>query len=259
MVKVRILNIVVFIKQVPDTDDVKWTASNNIDRVNTESILNPVDRHAIASALKLKEQYNARITAVSMGPNKAAEILKEAIALGVDDAALLSDSKFIGSDTCATSKVLSAAIKEKFPDTNLILFGQSASDGETAQTGPSTAVRLSYPFITNVSEITEINDNNITVISENEFEKITYTVKLPAVLCINNSIYSLSLPKIDGYIKAHDYNYKIYNISELRLKDDETGIKGSPTYVSKVYRHDEYRNCLMLNTDELLNKIKEVC
>ncbi len=252
------MNIVVFIKQVPDTDDVKWTENNNIDRTNTESILNPADRQALETALNLKQRYGAFVSAVSMGPYKSLEILKEAIALGVDDALLLSDSKFIGSDTCATSKVLAACIKEKFLNTNLILFGQSALDGETAQTGPSTAVRLSFPFINNVCEIKEINENNIIVISENESEKITYKVKLPAVLCINNSVYGYSIPKIEGYIRAHDYNYKIYNISELRLKEEETGVKGSPTYVSKVYKHNEYRNCRFINTDELLNKIKEV-
>ena len=123
------MNIVVFIKQVPDTTDVKWTANNNIDRANTESVLNPVDKEALEAAIKLKEKYNAKVTAVSMGPNKAIEVLKEAIALGADDAALLNDSKFIGSDTCATSKVLASAVKAKFSSADLLLFGQSASDG----------------------------------------------------------------------------------------------------------------------------------
>lgn len=248
-----------FIKQVPDTGDVKWTANNNIDRVNTESILNPVDREALEAAINLKEKYSAKVSAVSMGSSKAIEILKEAIALGADDAALLCDSKFIGSDTCATSKVLAASVKEKFPNTDIILFGQSALDGETAQTGASTAVRLDLPCVSHVNEITDYIENEITVNAETETEKVLYKVKLPAVLCLHNSVYTPSLPKIEGYIKAHDYNCKIYNIFELGLKEDETGIKGSPTYVSKVYKTHETRNCKMLNIDEILNEIKEVC
>ena len=251
------MNIVVFIKQVPDTDDVKWTANNNIDRANTESILNPLDSQALECSICLKNKYNAKVTAVSMGPNKAIEVLKEAIAMGVEEAVLLSDSKFVGSDTCATSKVLASSIWEKFPNTDLILFGQSASDGETSQTGPSVAVRLNYPFAVHVNEITEISDGYVTVNCETEQEKAVLKVKLPAVLCINNSVYTPSLPKIDGYIKAHDYNYKTYNIYELKVSQDETGVKGSPTYVSKVYKTKDSRDCKMTDTNEILKVIRE--
>ncbi len=148
-----------FIKQVPDTNDVKWTPNNNIDRTQMESIMNPVDKQAIETALRLKDSYTAHTAAITMGPMKSVEILKEAIAMGIDDAVLLCDSKFAGSDTCATSKVLASVVNEKFPDTNLILFGQSAIDGETSQTGPSTAVRLNMPCISHVNEITDISDN----------------------------------------------------------------------------------------------------
>ena len=144
------MNIVVFVKQVPDTNDVKWTENNNIDRTNMESVINPADRQALEAALILKDRYGATISAIAMGPAKAVEVLKEAIAMGVDDAFLLCDSKFAGSDTCATSKVLAAAVKEKLPQTDLILFGQTAIDGETGQTGPSTATRLGLTSIYNV-------------------------------------------------------------------------------------------------------------
>ena len=113
------MNIVVFVKQVPDTNDVKWTENNNIDRTNMESVINPADKQALEAALFIKDRYGANITAVTMGPSKSIEVLKEAISMGVDDAFLLCDAKFAGSDTCATSKVLSAAIKEKLPQTDL--------------------------------------------------------------------------------------------------------------------------------------------
>ena len=208
-------------------------------------------------AIDLKQKYNAYITAVSMGPSKSMEILKEAIALGVDDAILLSDSKFIGSDTCATSRVLAAFIEKKYPNTDLILFGQSAIDGETSQTGVSTAQRLNLPCISYVNEIINIQDALITAISQTETEKTTYKAKLPTVLCINNYVNKPSLPKIEGYIKAKDYNYKTYNIFDLGLSDTQTGVKGSPTYVSKVYKMQEYRNCQILDTAKLLETIKE--
>ena len=252
------MNIVVFIKQVPDTNDVKWTQNNNIDRTKMESIMNPVDRQAIEAALKLKEEYNFHTTAVTMGPNKAVEVLKEAIAMGIDDAVLLCDPKFAGSDTCATSKVLAAVIKEKFPQTDLILFGQSAIDGETSQTGTSTAVRLNLPFITNVKEIVGIEENKITVNSETETTKTNYQVNLPAVLCVNNYVFKPRLPRIQGYIKAQDYNYTTYNLYELNLMDNETGVKGSPTYVSKVYRTNDTRNCTYYETDYAYSVIKTI-
>ena len=255
------MKIVVFIKQVPDTTDVKWTKDNNIDRTQMESIMNPVDKQAVELALKLKEQYNSTITAISMGPNKAIEVLKEAIAMGVDDAVLLCDPKFAGSDTCATSKVLASAIKEKFPDTDLILFGQSAIDGETSQTGTSTAVRLNMPFISHVKEVLSVEENTILVNSETETNKSSYKMNLPAVLCVNNYVFPPRVPRINGYIKAQDYNYKIYNLYELNLMDNETGVKGSPTYVSKVYKTNDTRNCEIMETDyeySVITTIKEV-
>ncbi len=259
------MNIVVFIKQVPDTNDVKWTQNNNIDRTKMDSIINPVDKQAIEAALRLKEAYSANITAITMGPVKAIDVLKEAIALGVDDAAILSDSKFSGSDTCATSRVLAAAVKEKFPDTDLILFGQSAIDGETSQTGPSTAVRLDYPFVCHVNEIVEINNNKIIINTETETYKEVLEIQMPAVLCINNYVFKPRIPKIKGYIKSQDYNYKSYNIYELNISETQTGVKGSPTYVSCVYKTADNRNCRIIYTkddenfaDNIIKEIKEI-
>lgn len=244
------MNIVVFVKQVPDTNDVKWTENNNIDRTNMESVINPADRQALEAALILKDRYEANITAVTMGPAKSVEVLKEAVAMGVDEAFLLCDSKFAGSDTNATSKVLAAAIKEKLPKTDLILFGQTAIDGETGQTGPSTATRLHLTSISNVVEIVEISENTVTVNTETEKEKITLKTCIPCALCINNYIFKPRVPKINGYMRAQDYDYKTYNIYDLNLQSDETGVKGSPTYVSKVFKNKEGRNGKLLNYED---------
>ena len=223
-----------------------------------ESIMNPVDKQAIEAALKFKEQYDAHTVAITMGPNKAIDVLKEAIAMGIDDAVLLCDSKFAGSDTCATSKVLASVIKEKYPQTDLILFGQSAIDGETSQTGTSTAARLNMPFVTHVKEIVGLEENSIIVNSETETNKTTFKMNLPAVLCVNNYVFPPRVPRINGYIKSQDYNYITYNLYELNLMDNETGVKGSPTYVSKVYRTNDTRNCTYYETDYEYSEIKTI-
>lgn len=255
------MNIVVFVKQVPDTNDVKWTENNNIDRTNMESVINPADKQAIETALYIKDRYGAMVTAVTMGPAKSIEVLKEAVAMGVDDAFLLCDGKFAGSDTCATSKVLAAAVKEKLPQTDLILFGQTAIDGETGQTGTSTATRLGLTSISNVVEIIEVDEKSITINTETEKEKITLKTNLPCALCINNYVFKPRVPRINGYIKAQDYNYITYNIYDLNLDVNETGVKGSPTYVSKVFKNQEGRNCKLINFEEegsLQTIIKEI-
>ncbi len=259
------LNIVVFIKQVPDTNDVKWTENNNIDRKNMESILNPVDKQAIEAALFFKDNYNAHIYAVSMGPDNAKNVLREALSMGVDDAILLTDSKFAGSDTCATSRILSALIKEKLSDFDIIMFGQSAIDGETSQTGPSCAVRLNIPFITQVNKISKLSDNELYLTSDTDEAIREYKIKIPCALCINNYSVSPRLPKINGYIKAQLYDIKVYNHTDLALSEDKIGIKGSPTWVKNVFKNKEGRMCNFLDFtldksncyNEILKTVKE--
>ncbi|MCD7878297.1 MAG: hypothetical protein LUG16_00005 [Candidatus Gastranaerophilales bacterium] len=252
------MKIVVFIKQVPDTNDVKWTENNNIDRSKMESIMNPADKQALIAALVLKKNYGYCVSAVTMGPDKAYEILAEAVAMGVDEAILLADSKFAGSDTCATSRVLSAFIKEKSPDANIIMFGQSAIDGETSQTGTSTAARLNLPFITRINNIKSINNNIITLSSDTENQTCEYQIEMPCAICINNYVYEWEKPKINDYIRAQKFNYIKYNLSDLNLAPDKTGVKGSPTRVSKVYRSTEGRKCEFINSNDTLKCIDTI-
>lgn len=142
------MKILVCIKQVPDTTDIKWTENNTIQREGVESIINPYDIYAIEEALKLKKIISdTEITVLTMGPQQATEMLKKAIAVGCDKGVLISDKKFAGADTYATSTTLAAAIKSKFADFDLIICGQFAIDGDTAQTGPSIAEKLNIPQI----------------------------------------------------------------------------------------------------------------
>lgn len=143
------MKIVVCIKQVPDTTEIKWTENNTIQRDGVESIMNPYDVWALETALKIKKSRDdVSITAITMGPNQAVDMLKKAVALGADEAILLSDKKFAGADTYATGRTLSKAIAEKADDFDLIVCGQFAIDGDTAQTGPSIASRLNLPQVT---------------------------------------------------------------------------------------------------------------
>ncbi len=252
------MKIAVFIKQVPDTNDVKWTVNNNIDRSRMDSIINPVDKQAIEAGLYFKDNFGAYLTAITMGPDKSKEVLYEALAMGVDDAVLLSDPKFSGSDTCATSRVLAAFIEEKYKNPDIIIFGQSAIDGETSQTGPSTAARLNMPFITQVNSVLNVVQNTVEVSSDTDVKKVIYKVQLPCTLCINNFNQIPRLPEISGYIKAQTYEIKTYSHKDLNLNEEEIGIKGSPTWVKNVFKSPEGRICNYIEFDENNNCIKNI-
>ena len=142
------MNIVVCIKQVPDTAEVKINPeTNTLIRDGVENIMNPFDRQALETALILKDTSGAKVTVVSMGTPQATDILKEAIAMGADDAVLISDRALAGSDTLATSVALAAAVR-KVGECDLVLCGKQAIDGDTAQVGPEMAEHLGIPQVT---------------------------------------------------------------------------------------------------------------
>lgn len=238
------MNIALCIKQVPDTADIKWTENNTIQREGVESIINPFDTYAIETAVRLKEKIqDVHITALSMGPPQAEEILKKAIAMGVDEGFLVSDRKFAGADTVATSRTLATAIKEKIKDIDLIICGQFATDGDTAQTGPSIAQFLNFAQVTYVKEITgykeDQNSGILTVKREVEDGIEIVEVKLPAVLCMLKCDYEPRRPLISGFERAHQAKIKSYSMEDINLSAEEVGMKGSPTYVSKAFRPEQ--------------------
>jgi electron transfer flavoprotein beta subunit len=261
------VNIVLCIKQVPDTADIKWTESNTIKREGVESIINPFDTYAIETALKIKDSFkDTKITALTMGPNQAKDILKKAISVGCDRGVLLSDKKFAGADTVATSRTLAAAIKEKCSDFDLIICGQFAIDGDTAQTGPSIAQHLNLPSITYVKEITEVKDGFASVKREVEDGVEILKVKLPAVLCMLKGDYEPRRPFIQGFIDAHNAELETYTHEDIKLSPEDAGFKGSPTYVSNAFRPEQKQGGEIIisknteNTVKLISeKIKEWC
>ena len=261
------MNIVLCIKQVPDTADIKWTESNTIKREGVESIINPFDSYAIETALRIKDiEKSSKITALTMGPNQAKDILKKAISVGCDKGILLSDKKFAGADTVATSRTLAAAIKEKCPDFDIIICGQFAIDGDTAQTGPSIAQHLNLPSITYVKEIVEVKDGFATVKREVEDGIEVLKVKLPAVLCMLKGDYEPRRPFIQGFINAHNADFATYTHEDINLSPEDAGLKGSPTYVSKAFRPEQKQGGKIIiskNTEDtaklISEKIKEWC
>src|SRR5512146_995679 len=158
----KFMNIIVMIKQVPDASEVKINReTNTLIRDGVPSIINPFDMYAIEEALRLREQHGGKVTAVTMGPPQAAEALKEAVALGVDDVVLLSDRAFAGADTWATSYTLSQGIK-KIGAYDLVIAGKQAIDGDTAQVGPETADMLGIPVVACIRKIESIEGKKMT-------------------------------------------------------------------------------------------------
>lgn len=254
------MNIVLCVKQVPDTSDIKWTANNTIQREGLESIINPYDVYALESALNLKNKYkDVYITALTMGPAQAEEMLRKLLAVGVDNAILLSDKKFAGADTFATGKTLAASIKSKLADFDLVVCGQFAIDGDTGQTGPSIANFLNIPQVTYVKQIVEYSDGYLTVIREldNCFEKVK--VKLPALVCVLKDVYEPTRALIGGVIRSREIKIPVLGADDIGLDPLEAGLKGSPTYVSKAFRAPQKEvNCVFVNScEEFADYIKD--
>lgn len=238
------MKIVVCIKQVVDTTDIRWTKNNTIDREGVQSVINPCDLLALETALRIKDLQpeKTKISVITMGPAQAEDALKTAIAMGCDEAVLLSDKKFSGADTVATSRTLATAIKNICPDFNLVISGQFASDGDTAQTGPSVAQRLGVEQVTYVSEILKfVDDNKIQVLRTSDSAVELVETPLPALLCICDTPYTQRDIKISGYIKSQESHVKVLSADELGLERDKVGVLGSPTRVSRAFRAESNR------------------
>lgn len=257
------MKIVLCIKQVPDTSDIKWTEHNTIQREGVESIINPYDVYAVETALRIKKSCaDVELTALSMGPLQAEDMLKKVVALGVDNGALITDKKFAGADTYATGKTLAAAIKTVVPDFDMIICGQFAIDGDTAQTGPSIANHLNLPQITFVKDIVECRDDSITVTRQADDGIETVKAKLPVLLCVLQGFEEPSRARINGIRRAQKTEIKKYSLADIGLNPEDVGLKGSPTYVSKAFRPVIEHKCEKIfacaDTAELVHtKIKE--
>ncbi|MEA4835452.1 MAG: electron transfer flavoprotein subunit beta/FixA family protein [Anaeromusa sp.] len=230
------MKILVCVKQVPDTTEVRIDReTNTLQRQDVPSILNPFDRHALEEALRVKERCGGTVSVLTMGPLQAQEVLKECLALGADEAVLVSDKAFAGADTLATSRTLAAAIAKLQP-AELIFCGKQAIDGDTAQVGPELAEYLNMAQITCVSKL-EVFPAERRLIAEREVEDGHEVLELsfPAVLTVSKSLNEPRYPSIKGRLRANKTSIPILMLAELGLQAEETGLQGSPTRVVRIF------------------------
>ena len=228
------MRILVPIKQVPESSNVKMDReTGTVIRAGVETVVNPLDLYALEAALRLKERHGAEICAISMGPPSAMRILREAAAMGCDSCALLSDKRFGGSDTWATSYALSGAARKLGPF-DIIIAGERATDGDTAQVGPALAAWLDMPALSYVSKIVEITDASVSAerLTEEGYELVE--APLPCLLTVVKEIAVPRLPTLKGKIRSRELDIPVFSADDLDLKMEWLGLKGSPTRVVKI-------------------------
>lgn len=233
--------IVACIKQVPDTTQVKIDpVTNTLVREGIPFIMNPYDTHALEAALQLKDQFGCRVAVLSMGPPNAEATLRKALSAGVDRAILLSDRVFGGADTLATSKVLAAAItklNDEVEPVGLVLCGKQTIDGDTAQVGPGIAVRLGYQQLTLVDKVEELDMASRTLVVSRKLEGRHERVQspLPAMLTVVRELNRPRYPTVPMRLAAETATVEVWNNEVLKLDTQTIGLKGSPTWVSKIF------------------------
>lgn len=228
------MNIIVCLKQVPDTEAVKLNPeTNTLVRDGVENIMNPFDRQALEAALMLKDKEGAKVTVLTMGLPQAADILKEAIAMGADEGYLLSDRALAGSDTLATSIALAAAVKY-IGGYDLVMCGKQAVDGDTAQVGPEMAEHLSIPQITGALKV-DFADGKFVVVRENETSVQTLTCAGPLLVTVTRAEKEPRFASIKGKMKARKAQIPTLTVADLTIDTNLVGLSGSPTKVKKVF------------------------
>ncbi len=229
------MNIIVLVKQVPDASEVKINReTNTLIRDGVPSIINPFDMYALEEALRLREKHGGRVTAVTMGPPQAAEALKEAVSLGVDDVILLSDRAFAGADTWATSYAISQGIK-KIGGYDLIIAGKQAIDGDTAQVGPETADMLGIPFVAYIRKIDQVNGKKMVAERLMDGGYDVVETSLPALITVVKEINQPRVPSLKGKMRAKSLKVTAWNAKDINADEEKCGLKGSPTKVVKIF------------------------
>lgn len=239
------MRIIVCIKQVPDTAEVKINPeTGTLIREGVPSIINPFDMHAIEAGIHIKERAGGKVTVITMGPPQAETALRDAISMGADAGVLLSDLAFAGSDTWATSYTLSRAIQKIGAD--VILCGKQAIDGDTAQVGPEIAEFLDIPHISYVKKIEEITGNSIRVqrMMDEGYDIVEST--LPVLLTVVKELNEPRLPSLKGKMAAKKAVIQKWGQSDIQADENDIGLKGSPTQVKNIFRPEARSDRKML-------------
>ncbi len=228
------------VKQVPDTTQVKIDpVTGTLIREGVPFITNPFDTHALEESLRLKDKYGFRVAVISMGPPNTEVTLKKALALGVDEAVLLSDRAFGGADTLATSKVLAEAIRRLAQEEEiaLVLCGRQTIDGDTAQVGPGIATRLKYSQLTLVDQIQDVDLQAKKVRARRKLEGRHEIVEapLPAMITVVREINQPRYPTVPMRLMAEDTEVVLWDNKVMKLAEETIGLKGSATQVRKIF------------------------
>ena len=243
------MNIVVCLKQVPCTTKVKIDpVTNTLVRAGIENIMNPFDTYALEEGVRLREQHDGKVVALSMGPPQAEAMLREAISLGADEAILLSDRAFAGADTWATAGTLAQAI-HKLDSCDLVICGRQTVDGDTGQVAPEMAEMLDFPFISYVSKIEEIGNGTMRVRRMIEEGHEIVESSLPAVMSVVKEINIPRLPSLRGLAKSKKAEIPIWTINDLGVDENKVGLAGSFTKVTKVFFPQRICQAEMLQGD----------
>ena len=258
------MNIVVCLKQVPGTTKVDINPdTNTLIRQGIENIINPFDTYALEEGVRLKERYEGKVTVISMGPPQAEDALREAISCGADEAVLIGDAAFAGSDTLATSYTLSRAIS-KIADYDLIICGRQTIDGDTAQVGPEIAELLKLPFVSYVSKVEDIDNGKMRIERLIEEGHEVIELPLPAVITVTKEINVPRLPSLRGLTRAKKVEIPVWTAGDLKVDEERIGLTGSATWVVKVFFPQRVQQGEMLEgepenqVDTLIEKLREL-
>jgi electron transfer flavoprotein beta subunit len=239
------VNIIVCIKQVPDTAEVRINPeTNTLIRDGVASIINPYDLHAIEAALQIREKAGGRVIVITMGPPQAESALRDAISMGADEAVLLTDRAFAGSDTWATSYALSMAVKKL--DADIVICGKQAIDGDTAQVGPEMAEFLNWPHISYVRKIEELGPDSLRAqrLMDDGYDVVESS--LPVLITVVRELNTPRLPSLKGKMAAKKAEIRRWTSSDIAADEDKVGLRGSPTQVRNIFAPDAKKDRKMI-------------
>ena len=235
------MHIVVCIKQVPDSAQIRvHPVTNTIMRQGVPAIVNPYDLFALEEALRLKDKFGGRVTALCMGPPQAEDSLRKCISFGATDAVLVTDRAFAGADTLATSYALAAAIRKINAEqhVDLVFTGKQTIDGDTAQVGPGVAKRLGMNLLTYVSRIVDLDLDGRRLVVERRAEGGVQLLEttLPSLITMLEGTNEMRFANLDDMLRAGRFQVRRWNKEDAGIEDlTKIGLKGSPTIVSKVF------------------------
>lgn len=250
------MKILVCVKQVPETTEVKLGADYTLQRELGAKVINPADESALELGLSLRERFGGTVTALTMGPESAKGMLREILSRGADAGVLLCDTAFAGADTLATARTLKAA-SETLGGFDLILCGRRATDGETGQVGPMLAALSNLPCVSNATDIRVIEKSNLKLNIEIEqlLENgiITWRCELPALVTLCEWSHRLRLPTLLGLRTAGWAQIQVLTHTDIGLEKPDCGLQGSPTRVIHVSAKPMgLRTCKKLTVEEVL-------